>query len=169
MALNWLFDPIVPERHDVCIPVHIGNEPNASSSVLHVWGHGVLGRPPTPLLLRQPHHSALLGCVIPQSPALRLLDPCIELGVTAPHSTMRALVVLQSISERDVSFRWHAGELDGEGASEGSIKFEPDTGVLYPGEMLGCAVTYQAGSEHQWLEGEVALAIAEGQEAGTAM
>lgn len=149
-------------NHTVDIPVHVGTGDAASSSVLHVCGQGLLQHPSAAALQLPRHLSADVGRVIPQSPALRLQEPCIDLGVTRPHGAVRALVVLESTSQRDVSFRWHAGELNGEGASEGGIAFEPAEGVLYPGERLGCLVTYQAGMEDQWLEGEVALLIAEG-------
>lgn len=164
VALNWLFDPIVPEPLDVRVPVHVGSGSDTQISELHVWGNGTMQHPPLQLLERRAERSVTLGCVIPQSPALRLLDPSIDLGIAAPHGLLRTFVVLESSSSRDVAFQWDAGELSGEGASEGRISFEPPAGMLCPGERLGCLVSYQAGSEHQFLEAEVALVIAEGDE-----
>lgn len=167
LTLNWLFDPIVPEVHAVEIPVHVGDGTESSSCLLHLCAEGMLQQPSAVQLQLQQDCGAELGCVIPQSPSVRLLEPSIDLGVTSPHGALRALAVIESTSQRDVLFKWHAGELNGEGASEGSICFEPAEGILYPGERVGCLVTYHAGSEDQWLEGEVALRIAEGDEAGT--
>eukprot|EP00892_Ulva_mutabilis_P010109 jgi/Ulvmu1/7470/UM037_0013.1 len=164
VALNWLFDPIVAERHEVWVPVRIGTGAEARTSMLRVSGDGCQQQPPAELLVRVPQHSPQLGCIILQSPALRLLEPCIELGVTVPHGVLRVLAVLESTSNRDVAFEWHAGELSGTGASEGCISFEPESGVVYPGEKLACLVTYRAGAERQWFEAEVALVVAEGHE-----
>lgn len=157
------------EEHTVAIPVHVGEGTGSSSCLLHLSAEGMLQQPSAAQLQLQQNYSAQLGRVIPHSPSVRLLEPCIDLGVTSPHGALRALAVLESTSERDVFFKWHAGELNGAGASEGSIAFEPAEGVLYPGERAACLVTYHAGSEDQWLEGEVALLIAEGDEAGAEM
>ena len=149
---------MLPELHQVDIPVYIGDGDSVVSHNLKVVGTGVVRT------TREEHvsnwnSSATRTHCIPSNPFIQLSPTFLDLGETTCNGCLRKLLVLESSSREPVWFQWLLGEFDGCGGSEGALSFEPSQGELQPGERLACLVTYQAHLETQWLQGEVVLVV----------
>jgi hypothetical protein len=163
VTLNWLFTPVLPELHQVDIPVHIGTGSYTMVHKMTVAGKGVVSTVPEEHVsewessARRRHH-------IPSNPFIQLSPVFLDLGDTICNGCMRRLLVLESSAQEPMWFQWLLGEFDGCGASEGVLSFEPCQGELQPGERLACLVTYNARLATQYLQGEVVLLVANSEE-----
>lgn len=158
VTLNWLFTPVLPEIHQVDIPLHVGANDSTMAHTLTVTGKGVV-RAAREERVSDWESSASRTHRIPSNPLIQLSPTFLDLGETICNGCLRRLVVLQSSSQEPVWFQWVLGEFDGSGGSEGILSFEPSHGELQPGERLACLVTYQAHLETQWLQGDVVLVV----------
>lgn len=160
VTLNWLFSPVVPDLHEVDIPVHIGNDDSAVPHQLKVVGNGVMRATPAVMRCSEWGSSAGRTQHIPSNPFVQISPAFLDMGQTTCNGCLRRLIVLECCSEEPVWFLWLQGEFNGSGSSEGILSFEPSQGELQPGERLACLVTYQAHLDTQWLQAEVVLVVA---------
>jgi hypothetical protein len=173
VTLNLLFNPIVSGDMKAKLPIMV------TASALHasvetmrtliVHGHGYHlkeelnenARPatrPPPLALDQWQTDSWKSR-ISESPLLSLSASYVNFGILLQQGIARCLIVLTATSSRAAKFAWERGEFEEGGACEGTLQIEPDHGELDPGESVLCQLTFMAGSEAQWVNGEIAVYV----------
>lgn len=162
VTLSWLFNPLATGSHMATIPVTAcGDDGGECTHTLIVTGEGV--HPDAPAVPEDAvARTALLPgwhdtSAIPRNTLLAVSETALDLGATALQGVARRLITLRPVSDRAVEFTWDMGELGGGAGIEGAMRMEPEIGVLLPGEVAVCQLTYQAGAEALWLEGEIAV------------
>ena len=162
VTLSWLFNPLATGSHTVTIPVTANDDEGVGCTRnLIVTGEGVhpdVAAAPENAIVR----TALLPgwhdtAAIPRNTLLAVSDTALDLGAIALQGVARRLITLRPVGNCAVDFTWDMGELRGGIGSVGTMRVEPETGVLLPGEVAVCQLTYQAGAEALWLEGEIAV------------